>query len=163
MNYLLCTVIIGVGATAVTDVWGIVRKRLLGIPALDYGLVGRWLGWMPQGRFRHGSIAAATPIRHERVIGWGAHYVIGVVFAGMLLGACGLEWVREPTIGPALLFGVATVAAPFLLMQPGTGLGVAARRAPRPRAARIQAVITHTLFGAGLYAAAWIARLYCVG
>lgn len=159
MNYLLCTVIIGVGATAVTDVWGIVRKRLLGIPALDYGLVGRWLGWMPQGRFRHGSIAAAAPIRHERVIGWGAHYVIGVVFAGMLLGACGLEWVREPTIGPALLFGVATVAAPFLLMQPGTGLGIAARRTPRPRAARIQTVITHTVFGAGLYGAAWIARL----
>lgn len=159
MDYLLCALIVGGGATAATDAWGIARKRLLGIPPPDYGLVGRWLAWMPRGRFRHESIAAATPVRHERLIGWTAHYLIGVAFAGVLLGVCGLTWIREPTISPALLVGIGTVTAPFLLMQPGMGAGIAARRTPRPAAARLQSLITHAIFGVGLYAAGWIARL----
>lgn len=160
MDYLLCTLIIGVGATAATDVWGIARRLLLGIPAPDYGLVGRWLAWMPRGRFRHDSIAAAPPIRHERLIGWSAHYLIGVAFAGLLLSACGLAWIQRPTLTPALIVGIGTVAAPFLLMQPGMGAGIAARRTARPTASRIQSLITHIIFGLGLYAAGWIARLW---
>jgi hypothetical protein len=83
MNCLLSALIVGVGATAAMDVWGIVRKRLLGIPEANYALVGRWLGGMPRGRFRHESIAAASPVRHERLIGWAAHYLIGIIFAGV--------------------------------------------------------------------------------
>jgi hypothetical protein len=71
----------------------------------------------------------------------------------------GLEWVRHPTIGPALLVGIGTVLAPFLVLQPGMGAGVAASRTPRPVAARVQSLVTHTVFGLGLYASAWIARL----
>ncbi|MBK6454194.1 MAG: DUF2938 family protein, partial [Proteobacteria bacterium] len=98
----------------------------------------------------------------ERVIGWVAHYVIGVAFAGLLLAVWGLAWVRHPTIGPALLVGIGTVAAPFLVMQPGMGVGVAASRTPRPAAARRQSLITHAIFGLGLYAAGWVARLQYV-
>ena len=53
MDYLICTLLIGVGATLVMDFWAIARKRLLGIALPDYGLVGRWLAYMPAGRFRH--------------------------------------------------------------------------------------------------------------
>jgi hypothetical protein len=96
------------------------------------------------------------------VIGWVAHYVVGVLFAALVLGLWGLAWVRQPTIGPALLVGIGTVAAPFLVMQPGMGAGVAASRTPRPAAARVQSLVTHTMFGLGLYASGWIARLYFV-
>jgi hypothetical protein len=41
-------------------------------------------------------------------------------------------------------------------MQPGMGAGIAARRTPRPSAARFQSVVTHTIFGLGLYAAGWL-------
>ena len=51
----------------------------------------------------------------------------------------------------------ARLLAPFLLMQPGMGLGVASRRAPDPVAARIRSLVTHGVFGVGLYAAAWVA------
>lgn len=159
MDYLFCASIVGVGATAATDIWAIIRKRLLGIAAPNWGLVGRWLGWMPRGRFRHDAIAAAPLVQHERLIGWAAHYLIGIAFAGVLLAVCGLTWIREPTLGPALVVGVATVAAPFLLMQPGMGAGVAASRTPRPTAARIQSLVTHAIFGVGMYGAGWIARL----
>ena len=72
----------------------------------------------------------------------------------------GLDWARQPTLGPALLVGIGTVAAPFLVMQPGMGAGVAASRTPRPAAARLQSLVTHTIFGLGLYAAGWAARFF---
>lgn len=155
MDYLVCTLLIGAGATAVMDLWAVARKRLLGTPAPNYGLVGRWFAHMPRGRFRHDSIAAASPMRGERLIGWSAHYLIGIAFAAMLTGIWGLAWVYHPTIGPALIVGIGTVAAPFLVMQPGMGAGIAASRAPRPAAARLQSVVTHAIFGLGLYAAGW--------
>jgi len=159
MDFLLSALIIGVGATAAMDVWGIARQRLLGIPAANYALVGRWLAWMPRGRFGHDSIAATPSVRHERFIGWAAHYIIGIAFAGVLLSAFGIAWIQAPTIIPALLVGVGTVAAPFLLMQPGMGAGIAASRTPRPGAARVQSLLTHFIFGVGLYGAGWIAKL----
>jgi hypothetical protein len=110
---------------------------------------------MPRGRFRHDSIAAAPPVHGERLIGWTAHYLIGVAFAAILLGIWGLAWIHRPTIGPALVVGICTVAAPFLVMQPGMGAGIAASRTPRPAAARFQSLVTHAIFGLGLYAAGW--------
>ncbi len=153
---LMQALFVGAGATLVTDLWAIVRKRVLGIPPPDYALVGRWLGHMPRGRFRHDRIANAPFVPGERLLGWSAHYLTGVVFAGLLLAIVGPEWIDQPTIVPALLVGVITVAAPFLLMQPGMGAGIAASRTPRPGAARLQSLITHSIFGLGLYAAAWL-------
>jgi Protein of unknown function (DUF2938) len=154
--YVVSAFLIGTGATALTDVWGVLRKWLLGIPSPDYGLVGRWFVYLTRGRFRHAPISASPPMRGERLIGWTAHYLIGTAFAGTLLAIWGLEWARHPTIGPALIVGIGSVAAPFLLMQPGMGAGIAASRTPRPAAARVQSLITHAVFGIGLYAAAWV-------
>ena len=160
MNHLTFTLFIGIGATAVTDLWGIVRKALLGIAPPNYGLVGRWIAHMTHGHFHHDSIQAASPVRGEGIIGWIAHYLTGIAFAALLIGICGLAWVRHPTIGPALAVGIGTVAAPFLLMQPGMGAGIASSRTPRPAAARLQSLITHAVFGLGLYAAGWATRLF---
>ena len=160
MDDVICILLIGAGATMVMDLWAIARKRLLGVPPPDYGLVGRWLGHMAlSGRFRHDRIAAAPAVRGERLIGWTAHYVIGIAFATLLIAIWGSAWLRQPTLGPALLVGVGTVAAPFLLMQPGMGAGIAASRTPRPAAARLQSLVTHAIFGLGLYAAGRVARL----
>ncbi len=162
MDYLDYALLIGVGATALMDLWAIARKHAFAIPLPNYGLVGRWFAHLARGQFRHDSIAASPAVQGERVIGWVAHYLIGIAFAGLLLAVWGLAWVRHPTIGPALLVGIGTVAAPFLIMQPGMGAGMAARRTPRPSAARLQSLITHTIFGLGLYAAGWVARLLYV-
>ena len=152
MDYLASSILIGAGATAVMDLWGAARKRLLGIPPADYGLVGRWLAHMARGRFFHDRIAASPPVRGERLIGWSAHYLIGIAFAGVLLAIWGLDWARHPTLAPALIVGIGTVAAPFLLMQPGMGAGIAASRTPRPAAARLHSLVMHAMFGLGLYA-----------
>ncbi|SFM22101.1 DUF2938 domain-containing protein [Marinobacter zhejiangensis] len=159
MNDLLAVVGIGVGATAVMDIWGIVRKPLLGVPPPNYGMVGRWIAYMPRGQFRHDAIAASSPMRGENVIGWGAHYLIGIAFAAMLIGISGTSWIHNPTPGPALAVGIGTVAAPFLLMQPGMGAGIAASRTPNPATARLHSLLTHAVFGLGLYASGWALRL----
>jgi hypothetical protein len=160
MELLIRAVLIGIGATALMDLWALILKRGFGVASLGYALVGRWLGHMPAGRFTHASIAAAQPIRGERLIGWAAHYAIGVLFAGMLLAACGVDWARQPSPGPAVAFGILTVAAPFFVMQPGMGLGIAASKTPKPALARLRSVATHTIFGLGLYASAFVlARL----
>src|ERR1044071_9145085 len=74
MDYVTGSVLTGAGATALMDLWVVARKRFLGIPALDYGLVGRWLAYLPRGRFRHHPIARTPQVRGERLIGWTAHY-----------------------------------------------------------------------------------------
>jgi hypothetical protein len=129
MNALTSTLLIGAGATAAIDLWAIARRRLLGVPPPDYGMVGRWLAHMVLSRrFRHDRIAAAPAVGGERLIGWIARYLIGIAFAALLPAIWGVDWIQQPTFGPALLVGVGTVAAPFLLMQPGMGAGIAASR-----------------------------------
>jgi hypothetical protein len=160
MTVLTITFLIGMIATASTDLWAIARQRLLGVPPPDFGLVGRWIAHLARGRFRHARIAAAAPVRGERLIGWTSHYFIGFAFAMLMPALWGARWLAQPTLAPALIVGVATVAAPFLLMQPGMGAGFAASRTPRPAAARIHSIVTHAVFGLGLYAGALLIRRF---
>lgn len=154
MNSLLATVLIGVGATAFADLWSLLRRSLFGVPLPNFGLVGRWIGWMPRGRFVHASIAAAPAIPAERATGWTAHYLIGISFAALLPLYWGTDWLVAPRPGPALAVGVATVLAPYLLLQPGMGAGIAASKTPRPWTARMHSLVMHAVFGLGLYLAA---------
>ena len=156
MDLFWHVMLVGVGATLATDLWALVRKALMGMPPPDYGLVGRWIAHMPRGRFRHAAIAKADPVRGEGLVGWSAHYLIGIAYAGLLALVAGSGWFQRPTLLPALLVGIATVAAPFLLMQPGMGAGVAASRTPRPWTARLHSLLMHAIFGLGLYLMAWV-------
>ncbi|WAS56070.1 DUF2938 domain-containing protein [Burkholderia ambifaria] len=154
-DLLVRILLIGAGATLVTDLWALLRCNAFGIPSLDYALVGRWLGHMTRGRFRHASIVAAPPVPGERVLGWIAHYAIGIAFAGLPVAIAGAEWIGAPTLAPALVAGLISVAAPFFVMQPAFGFGVAASRTPQPGVARRRSIVTHLVFGAGLYLAAF--------
>jgi hypothetical protein len=145
---------IGVGATAVMDVWAVALKRYWCIPSLNLAMVGRWLGHLPRGTFTHVNIAQAAPVRDEAVLGWTAHYLIGVLFAAVLLALVGDQWVQAPTFAPALLAGLVSVAAPFCILQPGMGAGLAASKTPHPAAARLRSLMAHAAFGIGLYLAA---------
>lgn len=43
-DVLLRGVLIGIGGAALMDVWSLALRRGLGIPTLDYALLGRWIG-----------------------------------------------------------------------------------------------------------------------
>lgn len=159
MNLALRTIAIGIVATALMDVWGVLREPLFGLPRADYRLIGRWFAYMPHGVFRHTPIAAAEPLPGEHAIGWIAHYAIGISFAAMLVALGGGEWLRRPTPGLPLLVGLATLAGPLLIMQPAMGAGIAGARLANPSAARIQSAATHLVYALGLYGAAWVSAL----
>ena len=159
MRDAVWVVYVGCGATLLIDLWAIVRRRWLGIPSLNYAYVGRWFAYLFRGRLRHDPISATAPVRGEVAMGWGVHYVTGMVFAAALLAVVGSEWRLAPTFLPALLVGLATVAAPFLILQPALGAGIASSRAPRPAIARVQSLITHAMFGFGLYLASVLVAL----
>jgi len=151
-NYVLAAIGIGIGATLIMDLWNLLLKRAFGIPSLNYCLLGRWLRHMPSGIFRHANINAAPRKSAECVVGWLAHYTIGIGFALVFVFIVSREWLARPTLLPALLYGIATIVFPFFLMQPSLGLGVASSRAPNPTQARLKSLATHTVFGIGLYA-----------
>ena len=150
-GHLLATVVIGLGATLAMDLWNLFLKRAFGIPSLNYCMLGRWIRHMQSGTFRHANIGASPAKSFECQVGWAAHYTIGVVFALVFVALASPGWLSRPTLPPALLYGVATVALPFFVMQPSLGLGVASSRAPHPAQARLKSLGTHTVFGVGLY------------
>ena len=154
MNTFANVLLIGLGATAATDLWALLRRHWLRMPPPNWALVGRWMAGVPRGRLVHARIADATPVRGESALGWSAHYRIGLAYAALLPLQGGVGWRREPTPGPALRVGIGTVLAPFLLMQPGMGMGLAARLAPQPWKARLHSLLMHAVFGLGLYASA---------
>jgi hypothetical protein len=153
MQIITHALVIGTAATAIMDLWLAFLRRWR-VPSLDYALLGRWIGHFRHGRFKHENISSVAPIRHERIIGWGAHYGIGILFATLLLVIWGPGWLERPTLGPALIVSTATLVAPFLVMQPAMGAGFAASKTPRPHAARLRSLVTHTVYGLGLYASA---------
>ena len=91
------------------DLWAAVLRQF-GIPSLNFALLGRWVGHLPKRSWRHESIAKATPVKGELVLGWLAHCSIGISFAGLLLATFGLSWARSPSLPPALFIGVVTMA-----------------------------------------------------
>jgi Protein of unknown function (DUF2938) len=158
---LLDAVMIGAGATLILDLWTLLLKHAFKVPSFSYCLVGRWLGYIIEGTFTHASIAAAAPKPAECSIGWLAHYALGVLFALVFLALAPPGWLVRPTLLPALLFGVGTVLVPYLVMQPAFGLGVAASKTPNPTAARLKSLVSHGVFGLGLYVCAMAARACC--
>lgn len=154
-------VFIGIGATMIMDVWLLFLKRM-GVQTLNFAFIGRWVGHLFRGRFAHASIGKAQPIPGELMLGWLTHYVIGVVFAGLLVCVNGLSWMNTPSLLPAVLIGMSTVVAPLFVMQPAMGSGFAASKTPTPLRNCLRSVVNHTVFGLGLYLSAffiaWISR-----
>ena len=150
-NAVLGAIAIGVGATLVMDLWNLFLKRTFSIPSLNYCLLGRWVRHIPSGTLRHASIAAAPQKPLECTVGWIAHYTIGVVFALAFVVWTSGDWLARPTVLPALLYGIGTVVFPLFILQPALGLGIASSRSPNPTQARLKSLVTHSVFGVGLY------------
>ncbi|MFT3954074.1 MAG: DUF2938 domain-containing protein [Piscinibacter sp.] len=144
---------VGIGATAVMDLWLLLLRRL-GVPTLNFAFIGRWVGHLPRGRFVHPAIARAPAVPAELALGWLTHYGVGVLFAGLLVALQGTAWLQQPRLLPAVAVGMATVAAPLFVMQPAMGAGIASSRTATPLKNVLRSLANHTVFGVGLYLAA---------
>jgi hypothetical protein len=146
-------VVVGIGATAVMDLWLLLLKRS-GVPTMDFALLGRWVGHLFHGQIAHDAIRRARPIAGELGLGWLTHYAVGIVFAALLVVLQGGAWLDRPSVLPALAWGLATAAAPLLVLQPAMGAGIASSRTPAPLMNSLRSLTNHAVFGLGLYLSA---------
>ncbi|OOS55962.1 hypothetical protein BTG58_05465 [Acinetobacter baumannii] len=153
---ILC---LGVGATIIMDIWLLLLKRLH-LPSLNFTLLGRWVGWIFRGKFIHASIAQSPAIQREYVLGWLAHYSVGILFTFSFVLIVGDVWLRHPQFSSAFIFGVITVLIPFFVMQPAMGAGIASTKTTQPLHNCLRSLMNHTIFGCGLYLSAQLLALF---
>ncbi len=151
-------IVIGAGATLAMDIWAVALTLAFGQPRANWAPVGRWFYHLKNGKVFHDSIADAAPYRHELALGWLSHYAVGILYGVILVLIVGPTWLAEPTFLPAWIWGIATVAAGWFLLQPGLGIGWAASRTPNPNKVRALNLCAHTVFGLGLWATALAIR-----
>lgn len=159
LKWALLTLWLGIGASLMMDLWTLIQKRVFNTPSISWALVGRWVGHFGTGKFIHSDVSKAAIIPGELSLGWAVHYLTGVLFAVVFVVWVGEEWLLSPTIIPALVFGIATLIFPFLIVQPGMGAGIAASKTPDPSVTRIRSLFIHTMFGIGLFISALVWRL----
>ncbi|EAT13740.1 DUF2938 domain-containing protein [Bermanella marisrubri] len=155
-NVLFFSLVLGVCATVLMDLWALFLKRVFNVQPLNWAMVGRWVGNMRTGHFYYESIIRAPIVKHEKVIGWLIHYITGVMLALMFLSIVGNGWLLMPTVQQAISFGLATVLLPFLIMQPCLGFGFFASQTPNPMNARMLSILAHIIFGLGLFLTAYV-------
>lgn len=154
MDLIVRGILIGIGATVLMDVWGILLWKVFRQPRPNWRPVGRWFRHLAGGRVFHDDIAAAAPFRYENALGWAGHYAVGILYGIIFALIAGPAWFSSPTFLPAWIWGIVTVAAGWFLLQPGLGLGWAASKTPNPNQVRVFNLLAHTVFAAGLYGTA---------
>ena len=141
----------GIFATVTIDLWALVLKHGFKQQTTDWGMAGRWFANLPRGKFIHTPISKTAPVKHETPIGWTVHYIVGITYAWMYIIIVNDLLNAEPSLVSATLFGIATVIAPWFIMQPGFGMGIMARHAPNPNVKRLLSLSVHAIFGVALY------------
>lgn len=149
---------IGIGATLIFDLWGLLLNRVFGIPLPNWAMVGRWFCHVPRGTLMHQSIGDAAPVAGELGWGWFFHYGVGVSFALATLLIGGPAWAKAPTWPLPLAVGLITVLCGWLILAPGMGAGIAARLKPNANQIRLLNIAAHTVFGFAMYGVALLIR-----
>lgn len=157
-DFILRSIMIGVATTLIFDLWVTFVARFLGGPKVNWAMPGRWFAYLLRGRFFHHTIAQSNPIPRELLLGWFFHYLVGILFAAATLMIGGEDWAARPTLGPAMFVGISTVLCGWLILSPGLGFGIAGSAFPDANKRRIFQLISHCVFGLGLYASAWLFR-----
>ncbi len=152
MGIVTAGILMGLGGTIAMDAWAWTLERAAGVARPNWGHVGRWVGHLP--RWRHAAIAEASPVGGELALGWAFHYFVGVLYGVVFVWIAGPDWLAAPTLLPALVFAVLTIAAGWFVLQPGLGLGWAASRTPSPWTVRGLGLAAHVVFGLGMWAVA---------
>jgi len=144
----------GLCATVLFDLWGVLLNRVAGLPLPNWGVVGRWAAGLARGRVFPGAIAEAPEVPGEVALGWAFHYAVGLVYGLVFAVLAGPAWLAAPNFWPAWIFALVTIAAGWFLLHPGLGLGWAASKTPNPWRVRGLGLVAHSVFGLGLWGGA---------
>ncbi len=150
MLTLVKIILVGIGATFAIDCWTSLLS-LFGVKSHGIIFLGRWLAYLPEGKYFHHTIIQTTPAANELIIGMIAHYCIGIGFAFLLKALYGKNWFEKPAIMPAIVIAVVTLVAPIFILQPALGFGIAFSKMPQPGILLFKICVIHLVYGLGLY------------
>ena len=144
-------ILMGTFATYFMDfLAGFLVKRKLIDSLIKPEAVGRWFLYLFKGKFIHKDINKTPALNNEKLWCLIAHYLIGIVLAGIYL----FMELKEPTIQDQiwvpLIFGIATVILPWFWLFPSIGLGFLASKSPDKLSVIKTSLVNHTNFGLGL-------------
>jgi hypothetical protein len=128
-----------------------------GIPPANWAMIGRWFAYLPRGQMVHRPIGATAEVRGELALGWAMHYLVGLAYGFAYLGLLVYGLDRPPSLLNGAVFGAASVAIAWFIMQPGIGIGVMGRLTPNPAVPILNALASHVIYGLALFAGAWLA------
>ncbi len=153
--------LIGIGGTLLLDVWAWALSLIFGVSSTNWALVGRWIVNLTFGRLTVNHPKSKT-IRGELLIGWLAHYLIGISYGISLFIIWGENWLIQPTIDEPVMISWVLLIAPFFIMMPGLGAGVAGQNTPNPTLTRFKSLVGHTIFGIGMFCTAKLIQVLLI-
>lgn len=157
MNSTYRTMSIGIGATVIVDIFTFIVS-LFTEKSHGIQFIGRWIAYLFKGRVYHNTIIETPPFQNEIIIGWVTQYIIGVLFAFVLILLYSKKWLFNPQFIPALIIGCGTLAFPIFVLQPVLGFGVAFSNITNSERLLIKIISIHIVYGTGLYLTAFILK-----
>ena len=151
MGDLYAGVIIRLTGTALMDVWVIFLKRVFDIAPPNWAMLGRWVAHLKSGKVFHDDIAEALAFSSENLVGWIFHYFVGFIYVVIFMLLVGKEWLSELTLLPVWLYAISTILVGWFLLHPGLGLGMALAKTENPFKGRWMGLMTHSVFGLGMW------------
>ncbi|MCA0941955.1 DUF2938 domain-containing protein [Salipiger pacificus] len=144
--------VVGIGATIALDLWGLITAKIGWMPGTHWPSVGRWLLGIPAGRLvLDGGDDRAHSVG-EVLTGWVFHYAIGIAYAVMFPLFWGVDFISAPTVFPFVLIGVIiSTLAGLIILIPGMGGGIFARKLPNAGAMITYVLLAHVVFAIAQY------------
>ena len=142
--------VVCMAANLVSDIYEYCLERCLG-RRRNWHLVERWVAYLGRGVLAHKDISYSSAMRHEFALGWLFHNWVGIYFAALYLIILAMGLHQPPGQLSGLAFGLVTVLAPWLILIPGQGGGILARKSTRPNFIRLTSLSVHVVFGISLY------------
>ena len=149
-------ILMGLWATLFMDIMAKIFGKLKVIhPTIRPEIVGRWALYMLRGKFVHEDIDKTPGLGNEKSAALIAHYLIGIILAGIYLFIELKMPITRYQPGMALIFGIATTLLPWFWLYPSIGLGFLASKATNRSPYIVTSLVNHTDFGLGFLI--WIA------
>jgi len=144
-------VFMGIFSTVVMD-FGYLFTTLTKIvePSMQSYHIGRWLLNMLQGTFIHNDIRAIEAIVIEKPVSLIAHYLTGIILAGVFLMLRKKYKIFSSSILMGMVFGWITLVIPWFIMYPALGFGFLGLDCPENTNYILFSVLNHSFYGLGI-------------
>ncbi|WP_025732585.1 DUF2938 family protein [Carnimonas nigrificans] len=148
---LAYSLVVGCIATLLLDAWALLLQAA-GMGGSNWGAVGQWVKGLGKGEFFHPGSAAPAVSQQDKAVGWLFHYVVGIIYALLLVVIGGTHFIEAPTWAPIIWVGfVLSTLCGLLILVPALGGGLLASKTPNQAKSIGLMLAGHAVFSIGLY------------